>query len=381
MSKRPIFQTGLTEIINSPYSLSLELRNQLYTNNIHKKDKRKSAVKNRLINMEEAFIEDKNEYYKSSLAKLQKDLTTTHNETNEQYLEKLKNSQERRDYELTRLRLWEDYQVSKVEKDSSHDVEHINEEYDNFIKIIKDKLYEKLVKKIKLLKEDKVLKDLANVNHYCIDIDLMSNDNHNRANQEPQLEDTTTSPKKKLVSITSEKGHTNGFSDSNTNLNPLSRRAARRTRGMESAYNTDSNVSGNDSSLPGYISSSSNKRRRFQTARAAGNTLLMPKSYSSASNDESNFISDNNSLSEILFGKNYSSSGGGRSSHGGPHGNGGAQKSSRTKSKQFSGVQGLKPEEINEDLPIFESCLGDTSSLFLDGDIQNGNVTNGRKLP
>lgn len=391
MSKRSIYQTGLVEINHPGYSgVPLELRNQYYNNqSLPKKDKKKVTITNRLLSLEENFYEQKNEYYKSSLSDLQQDLSSTHSETNDLYLEKLRDSQERRDYELTRLRLWENYQVSKVEKEAREDVEKINEEYDTFIKIIKDKLYDKLTRKIRLLKEDKVLKDLANVNHYSIDIDLINNDSSNNNNgnntgnghgNDPKhhhFEDSSrNSPKKKLLSLTENgtamNGLLSGFSDTNNSSNPLaSRRGMRRTTrntAVESSYNTDSNLSGNDSSMPGYYSSSSNnKRRRVQTARAAAAAggLHNTRSYSSASNDEANFFSDNNSLSEILFGKHYSSSGGNKSSHGhgGAHGggSGGNKNSSRTKQKQFTGVNGLKPEEVHDDLVILESVLEKSS--------------------
>lgn len=298
-----------------------------------KKDKKKLAIANRLSSMEDRFYDEKNKHYQAETAAVQQDLAQAQTETDPVFLERLRNSQERRDYELTRLLHWERYLVSRVEAETREDLETINEEYANFIKIIKDKLYEKLVRKIKLLKEDKVLKDLANVNHYTIDLDLMEN-----TQKRPREETIVQELPKKLVSIT--EGH-----GSDTERRP------RRTR-IELSYNTDSNLSGNDSLMAGYISALG-KRRRFQTARAAASGIHNTRSYLLAS--EENFLSDNNSLSEILFGKQYLASGGGnKTGKGGP----------RAKLRQFMGVPSLNQEDVDEDLAILEGCLGAGGVLF-----------------
>lgn len=388
------------EISNPSYSkVSMELRKQYPITNsgsqiatiqpTKKGDKKKTIIANRLLMMEESFFQNKDEHYKSNLNELQQDLITTHNEANDVFLEKVRLSQERRDYELNRLRLYETYQITRVENECQSEVDKLNEEYDNYVKIIKDRLYEKLVKKIKLLKEDKVLKDLANVNNYSIDMDIINNkkgsNNIDRAvsNVMDDRNVLANSPRKRQL-LMSDTGYTsntsinanasknNNNNTNNTNANnnnnnnfeifsDTNRRSGRRTRNpMDSYYNTDSNLSSNDT---GYASAST-KRKRIQSARAAAASQQQPSARNnySSSNDDANFFSDNNSLSEILFGKNYQNN---------PNGvqNGtlttrasaSSAVSSRTKNRHFSGIPSLPNEDISSDLLILETALQKTN--------------------
>lgn len=68
--------------------------------------------------------------------------------------------EEARDYELTKLRLWEEYQVKSIEMEYHQALQKAKENHDKMIKLIKEKLYDKLQKQIKTLKEDKYLLNL-----------------------------------------------------------------------------------------------------------------------------------------------------------------------------------------------------------------------------
>lgn len=74
--------------------------------------------------------------------------------------------EEARDYELTKLRLWEEYQVKSIEMEYHQALQKAKENHDKMIKLIKEKLYDKLQKQIKTLKEDKYLLNLLNSNSY-----------------------------------------------------------------------------------------------------------------------------------------------------------------------------------------------------------------------
>lgn len=101
-------------------------------------------------------------FYRNLLHELQNKLATLQQGTNEDFMTKKIGLEEVRDYELTKLRLWEEYQVKRIESEYREDLDRAKEQHDKMIKLIKEKLYDKLQQQIKHLKEDKFLVNLVN---------------------------------------------------------------------------------------------------------------------------------------------------------------------------------------------------------------------------
>ncbi|OUM54608.1 hypothetical protein BVG19_g4019 [[Candida] boidinii] len=131
---------------------------------VSKKDKRKQQIATKLNKLEEQFQNEKDFYYRESLVKLQYKLSTLHSGENQNFLQKCKDFEELRDSELVRLRLSEEYLVKFVTDEFKKDYENAVNEREELINLVKLKLNEKLFKKIRQLKQDKVLMDMATVN-------------------------------------------------------------------------------------------------------------------------------------------------------------------------------------------------------------------------
>lgn len=67
--------------------------------------------------------------------------------TNEELVAKKIRLEEERDYELTKLRLWEEYRVKRIESEYNEDLSKAKDNHDKMIKLIKEKLYDKLASK------------------------------------------------------------------------------------------------------------------------------------------------------------------------------------------------------------------------------------------
>ncbi|KAF5101042.1 hypothetical protein D0Z00_001042 [Geotrichum galactomycetum] len=93
---------------------------------------------------------------------LQSTLSSLHAGTNPEFLEQLADLEERRDQELLRLRLWEQYRIDRTETEYQREVEAANEEYGRLTLLVKERLMERLENQRKSLREDKALLDIAN---------------------------------------------------------------------------------------------------------------------------------------------------------------------------------------------------------------------------
>lgn len=269
-----------------------------------KKDKKRATVQGKLNKIDESFKLDKDYHYRSMLQNLQRSLSTIHQGTNEVVVERLKDFEESRDYELVELRLWEEFQVKRAEREFFEEVEKANSEHDEMVKLVKERLYANLEKQIKQLKEDKILLDLANSHSYNMDTSLTNvHDFHKNTRSSNSLKDSSISS----IGYTSD------------------RRGLRRRELNYSTNNDDSHLSANDS---GNNSSSKKKRRTINGSGSGGNGRY-------SSNDEA-FLSDTGDLSSILFGEKTE------------------KVHTRHSSKAFVAPSGLKPEEINDDLLLMK---------------------------
>jgi hypothetical protein len=156
----------------------------------NKKDKKRTAMVSRLYKLEETFSIDRDYHYRTSLQKLQQGLTSAHAGNNPDVQQKMVDLEEERDYELVRLRLWEEYQVKRAEHELAEDMEKANKEHDEMVKVVKERLYASLEKQVKQLKEDKVLLDLANSHSYNMDTTV---DFHKNTRSQQSLKESSIS--------------------------------------------------------------------------------------------------------------------------------------------------------------------------------------------
>jgi hypothetical protein len=131
--------------------------------------KRQHVIQVRLSKLDESFRVGKYHHYRHALQQLQLKLSTIHQGTNEQLQERIRDVEESRDYELVELALWEKFQIERAEHEFETDVLKANNEHDDMVKLVKEKLYANLERQIKQLKEDKILLDMANSHSYSME--------------------------------------------------------------------------------------------------------------------------------------------------------------------------------------------------------------------
>lgn len=330
-----------------------------------KKDRKRQQVGIRVSKHEATFKTERDNYYRATVHDIQSILLNLHQGTNEKFL-LMKNKLEiDRDYELTRLRLWEEYQVKQVESDYKQDLLRAKENQDKMIKLVKEKLYDKLQLQVKQLKEDKLLLNLVNANLWN------SNDSTKAAlNAAAMNLSDKRSLRKREISSRFTTGEADDLSDS----------------GLGNASTTPGSLLSVNAN--GYISAS--KRRRHYTTRYSSNDE-MSSGINSSTVTNNNKISPNGNHNNIHNGMNhgYHTNGNSTRNLGISSGNdsnlsdkdydalntlimrnddGGAslllnetksigKPNTRGSHRQFVGVQGLKPEELQEDLNLLKSAI------------------------
>lgn len=319
-------------IVDCMYSEE-KLENQLTT--VSKKDKRKQHIGLRLAKLDGTLEEDKNELYRALLHGLQMNLAALQQGTNPEYLQKKTELEELRDYELTRLRLWEEYQVKRVETEYNEDVAKAKERYDTMIKLLKEKFYDKLQRQVRQLKEDKLLLNLVNATLWstggrddtvnalraATGSSSASNMNINdrRLLRKREIHSRFTSAEAdELLDSAAQSGAGRGSSAGYQS-------ASKRRRHYATRYSSNDESSGMTSAT-----NSSVKQNALNGALSGNDSNLSEKDY-----DELNHLIMNNDDGVILH----------RTS----------PKPNTRGAKQFLGVQGLKVEELNEDLTLLRS--------------------------
>ncbi|CAK9436985.1 uncharacterized protein LODBEIA_P14690 [Lodderomyces beijingensis] len=319
-------------------------RNGVAVDAVSKRDKKRSNIAARLNKLELTFKNDRDMFYRNSLHELQNKLASLQQGSNEEYLAKKISLEETRDYELTKLRLWEEYQVKRVETVYQSDLQKAQENHDKMIKLIKEKLYDKLQKQIKHLQEDKYL------------LNVLSRNSYN------EIQD----------------GSNGSSSKSNGNNDQIKAAVNLRLRKRDATADTDDlsdgGKSGNISSAQngsGYISSS--KRRKpyryssndeVSSSAASANPWhnnAHKKGHSHANNGqslasgyESNLSDkDYDALNTLIMEDGTTII----DSLNGENGNLNNKVQTRGSHKQFIGPQGLKPEELNDDLTLLRNAI------------------------
>lgn len=314
---------------------------------VSKKDKRRQQIASRLSKLESTFNDDRSNFYRALLHNLQTTLATIQQGTNDEYLDLKEVLEESRDYELTRLRLWEEYQVKRVENEYKEDIARAKENYDMMIKLLKEKFYDKLQRQVKQLKEDKLLLNLVNAsswntgNGHDSTISALS---AAAAALSISLHDRRSLRKREFHSrFTS--GEADDLSDGvgNSSGSGFLRggavsagyvSASKRRRHYATRYSSNDELS---SGIPSTGNGQSNPT--MSTGASSGNdSNLSDKDY-----DELNSLIMNNEDGgvSLILAKS------GRSN----------RPNTRGSNKPFVGVQGLKPEELNDDLNLLRTAI------------------------
>lgn len=298
----------------------------------------------KLSKLESTFAEDRNNFYRAILIHLQTTLASIQLGVNEDFCARRAEQEEVRDYELTRLRLWEEYQVKRVEDEYKKDMAATKENYDMLIRLLKEKFYDKLQKQVKQLKEDKLLLNLVNASLWSLNGSQYSTASAlAAAASAPSLSfNDRRSLRKRELHSRFLPGEADDLSDNNLNSG-----AGR-------------------SSASGYVSASGKRRRHYSTRYLSNDELSSGVTSAGNSNhggeklhhlmgngtDSNLSDKDYDTLNHLISNKEDGGVSGIFASRG--------KTSSRssTRQKQFVGVQGLKPEELNDDLTLLRNAVG-----------------------
>ena len=311
----------------------------LTTQDITKRDRKRQQIAGRLQKLEQTLDQDRDTFYHAILHQLQDKLASLQQGTNDNFIKNKETLEEQRDYELTRLRLWEEHQVRTVEGEYKEDLSRAKEDHDRMIKMIKEKLYDKLQGEIKRLKEDKLLLNMVNAESWRANqanggrgdpsarlnlAELSLHAGERRSLRKREIGSRFTVGEMDDLSDGAMSGTFNG-SMSNNN-------GAKRRRDYQTRYSSNEEVSSGVNSATNhrnmqlnYVSSSGYDSNLSDKDYDALNSLIMDK---------------NDGISLILFDQSKNTN----KSH------------PRSSHRQYTGLQGLKPEELNEDLALIRNA-------------------------
>ncbi|EGV60701.1 histone deacetylase and transcriptional regulator [Yamadazyma tenuis] len=304
---------------------------------ISKKDKRRHQIVSRLSKLDSTLMVDRDSFYRVSLHNLQTTLATLQQGTNPEFLAQKQQVEVSRDFDLTQLRLWEEYQVKRCEVEYKADLATAKENHDKMIRLLKEKLYDKLQKEIKQLKEDKLLLNLVNANSWS----AMGHDANTAALNAVAGHALTgrRSLRKRELSSRFTPGEKDDLSDGGGHSAGYTSTAGKRQRHYATRYSSNDEMSSAPPQGYSHAHSKLNQQHTSGMSSGSGNdSNLSDKDY-----DALNSIIMNNELGGtglILADPN---------THSRAH--------TRAQHKQFVGVQGLKPEELNDDLSMLRNAI------------------------
>lgn len=307
---------------------------------VSRKDKRRHNIESKVSKIQHGFVVDKDVHYKNRLTALQTDLTTLHQGNNWAYLRKLRDLEEARDLELVRLRLFEEYRVSRSSIEFQEDIETARQEHERLVKLCKEKLYENIEQKIKQLQEDRLLMDVANVHSYAMD--------YSRTKYQKYTRSHTTSGWESSSNELNRDSPSESATDTGTERRSLRKRAA--TKGANGPSRLGNAVEESD----------------FQTNSSAGpvangngysrqNTTEMRTDANSDADLFQN-VSDYGDLHALLFGeKDQDAKANDKKKH---------RTSQRYTAKAAPPLQPLNPDEVTEDIAFIRQLTGQPPAPF-----------------
>lgn len=286
-----------------------------------KKDKKKIQIKSKIDRLEQQFKTDKDYYYRDALIQLQYKLSSLHSSSDPQYLQNVRDFEEQRDAELLRLRLAEEYQVQFINKQFKEDYDRISEDTKKIVQMVKQKLQNRVISRIRQLKEDKALIDIATSSSSTGHVGTRY---HHPMNIGSAVGGTSRA----------ESGYNSGFDSSSSFFLSSERRSRRHKRYDETGF-MDSNAEDSYDSAgatTGYGSAGGRKRHKAKSTSSSNEKQEKP------------ILTDNPKLNIFLYGEDLLKR---------------KEKASmRYSSKGYEGCPPLKPEEVNEDLDLLRSATG-----------------------
>lgn len=308
---------------------------------VSRKDKRRHNIESKVGKIQHSFVIDKDIHYKNRLTALQTNLTTLHQGNNWSYLRKLRDLEESRDLELVRLRLFEEYRVSRSSIEFQEDIETARQEHERLVKLCKEKLYETIEQKIKQLQEDRLLMDVANAHSYAMD--------YNRTKYQKYTRSHTTSGWESSSNELNRDSPSESATDTGTERRSLRKRAA--TKGAngpsrlanpieESDFQTNSSTS----ALP--LTNGNGPSRQPTTDMRTD-----------ANSDADLFqnVSDYGDLQALLFGEKDQDKANDKKKH---------RTSQRYTAKAAPPLQSLNQDEVTEDIAFIRQLSGQPPAPF-----------------
>ncbi|ODQ45817.1 hypothetical protein PICMEDRAFT_73314 [Pichia membranifaciens NRRL Y-2026] len=292
-----------------------------------KRARRRLQIQSKLAKMDQQFVADKDVHYRDSLIQLQYKLSSLHSGENAENMQKVRDLEEWRDAELLRLRLAEEYQVRFINESFKHEYEQTVENTKSIVEMVKTKLQEGLISKIKQLKEDKALIDIV-TSSKSVGVHTSS---RSRSSLNHDANGGYSTDGTGATATATANGNTSGF-DTNSSFFFSGERRSRRKRHHESSVLHDSNLTNsNDDSYDSSTAAGSSTRKKN---KGNGNA-------SSATEDSNKILTENPVLNEFLYGSKSV-----------------ARKDKVNMKHPSKGTQHcppLKPEEINEDLSFLRN--------------------------
>lgn len=344
---------------------------------ISRKDKRRYNLENKVNKIHSSFLKDKDIYYKDRLTSLQTDLTSLHQGSNSLYQRKLRDLQEDRDFELVKLRLYEEYRVSRSSIEFQEDIDKAKESHEKLVKLCKEKLYSKIEAQIKKLKEEKMLMDVANIHSYSMDYsrpfyqkNTRSHTNNNGVSNTISDVNGTASPGylKPGTLGTGSGWESNNDSATDTTMG-LDRRALRRRgKNRETGGTTSGFTTNNDyySGSNAHYTDDSDSRTGYSTAQRTGgrgksrsNTTPVTAAEKKINdlNSDSDFlqgISDYADLQVLLFGEKEEKPDNKKKHRNNP----------RYSTKSAPPLNSLTQGEVTDDIALLKTLAGEPQTPF-----------------
>ena len=351
---------------------------------ISRKNKRRLNLENKVNKISENFVKNKDFHYKDRLTTLQTNLTSLHQGTNPLLLSKLKDLEEIRDLELVRLRLYEEYRVSRSSIEFQEDIEKAKSDHEKLVKLCKEKLYFKIEQKIRKLQEERLLMDVANLHSYSMDYSrpfiyqkstrsqTVSGANNNNENNGYNNYDWESSSNEFIT-----RGDTanDSATDTGTERRSLRRRTANSRNGNMSGTDVDGGTYGNSYRLFGEMTEESDFRTRYSStgSKRHGNTTTTNNNNNSTQrgkhgsgnqsdiNSDADFlqgISDYEDLHTLLFGEKTvetTTTISNKKKH---------RINPRYSTKSAPPLESLTPDEVTSDIALIRELTGQLPAPF-----------------
>lgn len=311
---------------------------------VSRKDKRRHNIETKVSKIYHNFILDKDSHYKNRLTSLQTDLTTLHQGNNKAYIRKVRDLEEARDLELVRLRLYEEYRVSRSSIEFQEDIESAKAEHEKLVKLCKEKLYESIEQKIKQLQEDRLLMDVANTHSYAMDYTRTKFQKYTRSHTASGWESSSNElGRESQNESATDTGNERRFLRKRVGVKGVngSSRLGKNADESDFQTNSSSNVVTN---LNGKISTLSRQ------------TNNEPRTDVNSDTDFLQSISDSGNLHTLLFGEKESES---KANDKKKH-----RTSQRYTAKAAPPLQSLKPDEVKDDIAFIRQLTSQPPAPF-----------------